>query len=150
MKKATNTLEAKELVEKLTLEAVNLFYLNGNPDDPEVGRLESTIELAAEAWDLPREVIEKSKETISAEREATRSEMRGEQAQGVVQQEELLQSYGGKEIMTVIWVLFETAVRLGAQEKREQVLQSAQFLAEYLGLEEWISESNRPTAKRTA
>jgi hypothetical protein len=150
MNKATNSLDAKQLVEKLTLEVVNLFYLNGNPDDPEVGKLESAIAMVAEAWDLPQEAIDKSKETIAAEREATRRIMCGEQAQGVIPQEELLQSDGCGEITAVLWALFATAVRLDTQEKREQILERAQFLAEYLGLEEWITEASRPYAKKTA
>lgn len=150
MYKVTDALRANQLVEKLTLEVANLFCLNGEPDDPEVSRLESTIAIVAEAWDLPQEAIDKSKETIAAEREATRRIMRGEQAQGAIPKEEYLQSDGGDEIMAVLWALFETAVRLDTQEKREQVLQTAQFLAEYLGLEEWITDSNCPSAKKPA
>ena len=150
MNKATHSLDAKQLVEKLTLEVVNLFYLNGDPEDPEVGKLEATIAMAAEAWDLPQEVTDKSKEIIAAEREATRRIMNGEQAQGVIPKEELLSSDGCGEITAVLWALFATAVRLDTQEKREQVLERAQFLAEYLGLEEWITVADRPPVKKPA
>jgi hypothetical protein len=132
----TKTLGAKELIDKLTLEAVNIFYLIGNPDDLEVSRLESIIALVAEAWNLPQEIVEKSREIIAAERDATRREIRGEQVQGVISEEELPKGNSGEEIMVVLWMLFETVVRLDAQDKREQVLQCAHFWAEYLGMEE--------------
>ena len=150
MNKITASLEANELIEKLTWEVVNLLYLGSSPDDPEGSKLESTIALVAEAWELPQEAIDKSKEIIATELEAINCLIRGEQAQKVIQQDKILQSDGGGEIMAILWGLFEAAIRLGAQEKREQILQSAQFIAEYLGLEEWLTDSNRPAAKRLA
>jgi hypothetical protein len=150
MKRITDSLNPNELIEKLTLETVNLFYLGGDPNDPEVNNLESTIALVAEAWELTQETIDKSIEVIAAEREATRREMQGEQAQGVIPKEKILQGNDGGEIMKVLWGLFEAAIWLGTQEKREKLLQSAQFMAEYLGLEEWVFDTNRPTAKKPA
>ncbi len=128
MAETTNMLGAEELVNKLTLETVNIFYLNGNPDDPEVSKLEATIALVAEAWNLPQSVIEKSRDTIAAEREVTLRLKTGEQVEGVVPKEEILSSDSGNEIMAVLWTLFETAVRLDTQDKRKQTLQSAHFL----------------------
>lgn len=148
MKRVTDALGATELVEKLTLEAVNLFYLGGKPDDPEVSKLEATITLVAEAWGLPQESVDKNKNIIETEREVTRREAQGEPTQGVIPKEDLLQTDGSNEILAVLWGLFETAVRLDTQEKRELVLQSAQYMAEYLGLEEWITDINRPTTRK--
>ena len=150
MSRATNSLEANKLMDKLTLEAVNLFYIGGNPDDPEVRKLEEAIALVAEAWDLPENVIVKSRETIEIEREATRSEKSGEKTQTAIPQEEILQCNGGDDIMEVLWGLFETAVRLDTREKRDHILQCARFMADYLGLEEWVTNSDPLPAKTTA
>lgn len=150
MNRITNSLEANKLIEKLTLEAVNLFCLGGDPDDPEVRKLEETIALVAEAWNLPVDAIVKSRETIEIEREITRGEKCGEKTQTAIPQEEILQCNGGDDIMEVLWGLFETAVRLDTQEKRDHILQCARFMADYLGLEEWVTDSGRLPTKTTA
>jgi hypothetical protein len=74
---------------------------------------------------------------------------RGEEPQTVIPKEKILQSDGGDDIMEVLWALFDTALRLDALEKREQILESAHFMADYLGLEEWITEP-RLSRKRPA
>ena len=74
---------------------------------------------------------------------------RGEESQTVIPKEKFLQSDGGDDIMEVLWALFDTALRLDALEKREQILESARFMADYLGLEEWITEP-RLSRKRPA
>lgn len=137
-----NALEANKLVEKLTLEAVTLFYLGGDPDEPEVSKLESAIRLIAEAWELSQETIDKSQETIATEREITRKVIQGEKAESVVSQDKILHGNSGLEIMSVLWALFETSVKLDTQEKREEILENAHFIADYLGLEEWISNTD--------
>ena len=37
--------------------------------------------------------------------------------------------------MAIMWALFETAVRLDTQEKRERIFESARFVADYMGLD---------------
>ncbi len=153
MSKSVNTLEGTELIEKLALEAVDLFYLGGEPDNPDSEQLETAIKLVAEAWNLPQEATDKSLEAISAVREATRCEKNGEEAPPIPQekrlipQERILESNGGGEIMAVIWGLFETSTRLDTQEKRERLMASAQFMSDYLGMDEWIAPALRRAAK---
>lgn len=134
-------MNGEELIGKLTLEAVNIFYLAGHPEDPAVSKLESVIELAGEAWGLP-EVVKKSKETIAAEREATRAEANGETPHPVVPKEKILQcDDDGESILALLWALFETAARLDIREKRGLILESAHYMADYLGLKDWLSDS---------
>ncbi len=138
MSKATKSLGPNELIGMLTLEAVNLLFLGGNADEPDVSKLESLIALVAEAWELPQEALDQSKKIIDAEREAVRHIVRGEKAKRLIPQNKLLQCVGSADIMQSVWGLFETTVRLDTREKREQILQNTKFLAEYLGMEEWI------------
>lgn len=153
MSKSANTLEATELIEKLALEAFNLFYLGGEPDNPDSKQLEMTIKLVAEAWNLPREAADKPLEAIAAVREATRCEKNGKEAplipqeKRLIPQERILESNGGDEIMAVIWGLFEASTRLDTQEKRERLLTSARFMSDYLGMDEWIAPALRRAAK---
>lgn len=127
-----------DLIEKLTLEAVNLFYLGGNPNDPEIKRLKSAVALVAEAWEMPPEVIKKSEEIIEIECDIAGGELQGAETNAGIPKDKILQSDGGNEIMEVLWGLFETATRLNTKEKREEILGTAQFMAEYLGLDEWF------------
>ncbi|OCN00897.1 hypothetical protein A7X67_00110 [Clostridium sp. W14A] len=134
-------MDGKELIEKLTLETANILYLAGQPEDSVVGRLESVIELVGEAWGLP-DAVNKSKEILAAEREAVRTEA---MANPLLPREKILQcDDDGDSIMAILWALFDTSTRLEAQEKRECVLKTAHFMADYLGLEEWIEASDPP------
>lgn len=138
MNRPTDLRKATQLIEGLTSMAVEIFYINGEPDDPEASDLESTIELVAEAQNLPNEVLEKNRKAIAAEREATRREKEGEEAVPAPQ-ENREEKNKGSDIMGMIWELFDTAVRLDSQEKREQIFNSAQYIADFWGLEEQFS-----------
>ncbi len=140
MEKVTDSLGENELVEKLTMEIINLLYLNGAPNKPEAVGLESTIALVAEAWELPQDVLDKSRAAIDAECEVMLLKLDGEEAHTTISQDKILESYGGEGIMTILWGLFETSVRLDTKEKRRQVLQIARFLAEFLGMGEWLTD----------
>lgn len=142
MNRTTDSLKATQLIEGLTSMAVDIFYINGEPDDPEAIDLESTIELVAEAQSLPGEVLEKSRKAIAAEREAISREKNGEEAVPVPQ-ENRKEKNVGSDIMAMIWELFDTAVRLDSQDKREQIFNSAQYIADFWGLEEQFSVANR-------
>jgi hypothetical protein len=135
-------MKATQLIEGLTSMAVEIFYINGEPDDPEISDLESTIELVAEAQSLPSEVLEKSRRAIAAEREATRREKDGEEV-APAPRENQEEKNEGSDIMAAIWELFDTAVRLDSQEKREQIFNSAQYIADFRGLEEQFIASHR-------
>ncbi len=141
MNRTTNLLKAAKLIEELTATAVEIFYVNGEPDDPEISDLESTIAMVAEAHGLPSEILEESRKTIAAEREATRREKNSEEAVPAAQESKEEKTEGSK-IMTVIWELFESAVRLDSQEKREHVFNSAQYMADYRRLEDQFIDAN--------
>ncbi len=142
MNRTTDSMKATQLIEGLTSMAVEIFYINGEPDDPEISDLESTIELVAEAQSLPSEVLEKSRRAIAAEREATRREKDGEEV-APAPRENQEEKNEGSDIMAAIWELFDTAVRLDSQEKREQIFNSAQYIADFRGLEEQFIASHR-------
>lgn len=135
MNRQTDLLKATQLIEGLTSMAVDIFYINGEPDDPEASDLESTIELVAEAQNLPDEVLEKSRKAIAAEREAIRREKDGGEA-APAPRENREETNVGSGIMSMIWELFDTAVRLDSQKQREQTFNSAQYIADFWGLEE--------------
>lgn len=142
MNRTTDLSKATQLIEGLTSLAVEIFYINGEPNDPEASDLESTIALVAEAQGLPSEVLEKSRKVIAVEREVTRREKEeGEEAVPATQ-ENREEKNKGSDIMSMIWELFDTAVRLDSQEKREQVFNTAQYIADFWMLDEQFSAAN--------
>ncbi|MEL7621957.1 MAG: hypothetical protein AAGU12_00055 [Clostridiales bacterium] len=139
MERATFSLTGNDLLNSLTINALDLFYVIGDPDDSEVSMLESAISLVAEAWDLSQEILAKSKTLIAAEREATRCEAQGEPAPQPTE-EKIPEHHADCTPISVLWGLFETATRLDTKDKQVEIFNCARFLAEYMGLEEWLTD----------
>lgn len=145
MKSATISLTGNNLMDTLTINALDLLYSAGNPEDPEISKLESAIALIAEAWELPQEALINSQTLIAAEREATRCELRGEKAQANPQKS-IPEHHEDCTVISILWGLFETVIHLDTEEKRNEILQCARFLADVMELQEWIADPRSPNA----
>lgn len=141
MSRTTDLQKATQLIEGLTSMAVEIFYIYGEPDDPEISDMESTIELVAEAQSLPSEVLEKSRKAIADEREAIRREKDGEETASAPR-ENRDEKNAGSDVRAMIWELFDTAVRLDSQNHREQIFNTAQYISDFHGLEDQFSAVN--------
>lgn len=122
------------LLEQITNEAIFLTCVAGN--DPETTKFhEQNIRLIGEAWQLPKEQTQGWLDRIEAARTAARREDFEKEADHGLP--------SGPQLVELLWGFFNTAVRLGSYENRDQILQMAVYLADCLGLEDCIVEPRR-------
>ena len=102
--------KAMEMQIKLAHEAAMMIQLAGSNHDTQ--SFENAIRLIGKAWSLEEKDTERSLLLIDTEREAMVKLEKGNQADHILPEDELLDAWSGRECIEMMEGLFETAIRL--------------------------------------
>lgn len=132
-------IEAAELIERLTIAAVELYSLGCEENGDEVGIFKEAIPLVAKAWELPDECAESALVTIGRQLEAIQNADADGRFELVMDEDSLLQTLGGAEILEALWALIQTTTRLDEREDREHLTGLIRYLTDFWNLADHIS-----------
>ena len=135
---------AKKLQSMMAKEAVTLLMLGGAEAD--TAEHEEAIRLIGEAWGLAEEETARQIERIGHGRQSVRMG-----AENMPPDEgDVSLALTGREVIELERELFETAVRLNDRDKRQQLFNTAQAVAEWFSLEDWITGTQEESGQRGA
>ena len=130
---------AKELQGKLVQEAAAMLTLVGS--EAEVSEYEQVITLVGKAWELPEKDTLEQLALIQKERETMRRIEKGEPAEHIMPEQDILLNWSGLESIEVIEDLFETTTLLDTQAARCIMFRMAMTLIECQNLLDWIEKT---------
>lgn len=107
-------------------EALNILALGGEKAIPDIAPLESALPLTAKAWKLPEALLKEKTDLLE------HGKAQAAAGEAVKTEEPFLESYDGWEITSLLWGLFQTAVRLEDREERQILYDAAKLFEEAL------------------
>ena len=121
--------KAMEMQIKLAHEAAMMIQLAGSNHDTQ--SFENAIRLIGKTWSLEeKDSTERGLLLIDKEREAMVELEKGNQADHILPEDELLDAWSGRESIEMMEGLFETAIRLDSAAERTALYNTAMESAE--------------------
>ena len=133
--------KAIEMQIKLAHEAAMMIQLAGSNHDTQ--SFENAIRLIGKAWSLEEKDTERSLLLIDKEREAMVELEKGNQADHILPEDELLDAWSGRECIEMMEGLFETAIRLDSAAERTALYNTAIESAEIQNLDDCIIRTKK-------
>lgn len=138
--------KAIEMQIKLAHEAAMMIQLAGSNHDTQ--SFENAIRLIGKAWSLEEKDTERSLLLIDKEREAMVELEKGNQADHILPEDELLDAWSGRECIEMMEGLFETVIRLDSAAERTALYNTAMESAEIQNLDDCIIQHEKGTGSR--
>jgi len=126
----TPELKYTNLIAKLSIAAVELFSLGAEDDSGEIIIIRDIIPLIAKVWALPDETATKAVAYIEQNLAAGNNTDGGRPKVSV-----LLGEHSGDEMVSLIWSLLETLVRVDSLYDRELIAEMITYIKDFWDIE---------------